>query len=161
MRTLFSDSYVKPEMQFFYSRDCSHSLSMLEILTKFQTNFSPTDIEMIDVKSPNLSLPPEIVGTPTIFTDGQYFHGDDAFTRISSTEIESKARPSINSASARKYDPLDPANFEVPEQPNKRPNSQQTAQNPQTQQPQRQQQDAVSSAMNSMFEEEYIAPRKA
>ena len=88
-------------MQFYYSKSCPHSLSMLEILTKFQTNYQPTDIEMIDVHDVTIRLPSEIKGTPTIFTDGRFFHGDDAFERISSVEIGSRARPSINSAMQR------------------------------------------------------------
>ena len=73
-------------MQFYYSKSCPHSLSMLEILTKFQTNYQPTDIEMIDVHDVTQRLPSEIKGMPTIFADGRYFHGDDAFERISSVE---------------------------------------------------------------------------
>lgn len=137
------------KMQFYYSRQCPHSLSMLEILTKFQTNYQPTDIEMIDVHASRAPLPPEIVGTPAIFADGRYFHGDDAFERISSSEIDSRARPSINSSNARQA-ALDPANFANPEQP----------QTPQPPPPAQSSTTSGVDAMTSMFDDECIMPRK-
>lgn len=125
---------------------------MLEILTKFQTNYQPTDIEMIDVHDVTQRLPSEIKGTPTIFADGRYFHGDDAFERISSVEIGSRARPSINSASSRGMQQSDTIET-INEQPNTQHTNNQNISVPD------QSQEALDS-MNSMFEEECIMPRK-
>ena len=77
-------------INFYYSRSCPHSLSLMEILTRFQTQYDPAQIQMIDVDKE--SYPPEVYGTPTIFIDQRYYYGDDAFERIGTIEVQSKAR---------------------------------------------------------------------
>jgi len=79
-------------INFYYSRSCPHSLSLMEILTRFQTQYDPSHIQMIDVDQERQGCPPEVLGTPSLYIDSRYFYGDDAFERIASIEVQSKER---------------------------------------------------------------------
>ena len=80
----------------YYSDRCPHSLSLLEVVTKFQTQYSKDNIELANVRTTPLSaLPPEVVVVPTIFDrDGDYWAGDHAFARLSNLEVQSQGRAS-------------------------------------------------------------------
>ena len=66
-------------MQFYYSQKCGHSLSMMEMLTQYNSFVNPSELEMIDVHDRKTIIPSEIKGTPAIVHDGQVYHGDYAF----------------------------------------------------------------------------------
>ena len=66
-------------MQFYYSEKCGHSLSMMEMLTQYNSYVNPNELEMVDVHDRKTVIPPEIKGTPAIVHDGQVYHGDYAF----------------------------------------------------------------------------------
>ena len=89
-------------MQFYYSKTCPHSLSMMEILTRYNSFVNPGGLEMIDVKDRKTILPSSIKGTPAIVHDDQVYHGDYAFDllsdlhgAISNAEVKQKPKTAI------------------------------------------------------------------
>ena len=54
-------------------------MSMMEMLTHYNSFVSPHELEMIDVNDRKTILPSEVKGTPTLVHDGQVYSGDYAF----------------------------------------------------------------------------------
>lgn len=149
-------------INFYYSRSCPHSLSLMEILTRFQTQYDPANIQMIDVDKQ--SYPAEVYGTPTIFIDQRYFYGDDAFERIGSIEVQSKAREASVGGGGMCNDDLNSLDI-IEESPAIKKAPPPSSQSQQQQQQQQQQQSSSSPApagpdFDSMFNNDPIMPRK-
>lgn len=80
----------------YYSDKCPHSLSLLELVTGFQTQYSKDNLQLINTQTRSVStLPPEVVVVPTIVDrDGNFWAGDHAFERLRSLEVKSQGRAS-------------------------------------------------------------------
>ena len=78
----------------YYSDECPHSLSLLEVVTGFQTQYSKDNLELVNTRTRKLTtLPPEVVVVPTIVDrDGNFWAGDHAFERLRTMEVKSQGR---------------------------------------------------------------------
>lgn len=87
----------------YYSDRCPHSLSLLELVTGFQTQYSKENLELVNTRTrPVTTLPPEVVVVPTIVDrDGNFWAGDHAFERLRSLEVKSQGRASRGSLQQR------------------------------------------------------------
>ena len=78
----------------YYSDECPHSLSLLEVVTGFQTQYSKDNLELVNTRTRKVAtLPAEVVVVPTIVDrDGNFWAGDHAFERLRSMEVKSQGR---------------------------------------------------------------------
>ena len=85
-------------MKFYFSKSCPYSLSMLEILFKYQTHTNVERIELIDVNERTFKRPTEIVGVPCIEIDNKLYFGDYAFDHLAFLHQEVKPAREVLSA---------------------------------------------------------------
>jgi hypothetical protein len=69
-------------MQVYISKKCPHCLSLLEILSTYNSFVDPSKLEILDVHDRKSTVPRDVIGVPAICYDEKYYFGDYAFNLL-------------------------------------------------------------------------------